>query len=129
MITTSRTALVSNSTQPTHSDGTTTTSVIIVVAVVIILVIIVVGVVILVVLFRAKKRKQQLEINKLQKAPTEKENIEMKLKHERTTKLEASPSPYQPQYSEIDNSVIKTYVKLKKSSNHAADFTHETAKL
>ena len=105
MIMTTATVPVSSSTQPTNnssSDGATTTSVIIVVAVVIILVVIVVGVVILVVCFRNKKRKQQLEINKHQKAPTEQENIEMKLKHEgQTTEIEASSSQYQPPYAEI----------------------------
>ena len=101
-ITTTRTALVSSSTQPTTNppiDGATTPLVIIVVAVVIILVVIVVGVVILVVVLRAKKRK--LVINKLQKTTTEKEDFEMKLKHERTTVIEASPSPCQQPYAEI----------------------------
>ena len=69
-------------------DGATTTIVIIVVAVVIILVIIVVVVVVLVVLFRAKKRKQHFIINKLLKVFTEKEDIEIELKHERTTAIE-----------------------------------------
>ena len=75
-------------------DGTTTTIVITVVAVVIILVVIVVGVIILVVLFRAKKNKQHFVINKLQKATTEKDDIEIELKHERTTTIEDIPSPY-----------------------------------
>ena len=78
-------------TRPTNnrpSDGATTTSVIIVVAVGIILVVIVVGVVILVVLLRAKKRKQQLVvINKLQKVTM---GLEIKLKQEGTTEVEAS---------------------------------------
>ena len=64
----------------------------------IILVVIVVGAFILVVLLRAKKRK--LVINELQKATTEKENIEMKLKH-KTTVIEASSSTNQPPYAEI----------------------------
>ena len=76
-------------------DGTTTTSVIIVVAVVIILVVILVGAIILVVIFRAKKRKQHLVINKLPKASAEKEDIEIELKHERTTEKEAIPIPCQ----------------------------------
>ena len=84
-----------------QTSGATTTLVIIVVAVVIILVVIVVGVVILVVLFRTKKRKQQLEIDKLQKTSTEKENIEMKLKREGTIEIEASSSTDQPPYTEI----------------------------
>ena len=63
----------------------------------IVLVVIVVGVGILVVLFRAKKRKQQLEINKLQKVTTE--NIKMKLT--RSTEIEASSSADQPPYEEI----------------------------
>ena len=95
------TAPVSSSIQPTSdtgSDGATTTSVIIVVAVVIILIVIVVGVIILVVLFRAKKSKQQLEINKIQNVMTEKEDIEMKLKQEGTTDLEASSNANQPPY-------------------------------
>ena len=83
----------------TNSDGATTTTVITVVAVVIILVVIVIGVFILVVLLKARRRK--LVINKLQKATTEKEDVEMKLKHERTTATEAKPSPYQPPYAEI----------------------------
>ena len=95
------TILVSSSTQPTNSDGATTTSVIIVAAVVIILVVIVVGVVILVVIFRTKKKKQQLEINKLQQVKTANNNIEMKLKHEVTTKKEISSSTDQPPYAEI----------------------------
>ena len=93
-----------SSIQPTNnpsSDGTTTTSVIIVVAVVIILVVIVVGVVILVVLFRAKKRKQKLVISKLQSVMTENEDIEMKLKQERTTEKETNSSAYQSPYAEI----------------------------
>ena len=101
-ITITRTVPFSSSTQPTSnppSDGATTTSVITVVIVVIILVVIAVGVVILVVLLKARRRK--LVINKLLKATTEKEDIEMKFKHEGTTEIEASPSPYQPPYAEI----------------------------
>ena len=101
-ITTTRTALVSSSTQPTSntpSNGTTTTSVIIVVAIVITLVVIVVGVVILVVVLRAKKKK--LVFNNLQKTTTEKEDFEMKLKHERTTERVASPNTDQPPYADI----------------------------
>ena len=101
-ITTTRTVPVSSSIQHTTNlpiDGTTTTLVIIVVAVVIILVVIVVGVIILVILLKARRRK--LVINKLLKATTEKEDIEMKFKHEGTTEIEASPSPYQPPYAEI----------------------------
>ena len=89
--TTSVTAPIRSSTQPTtnpSSDGATTTSVIIVVAVVIILVVIVVGVVILVVLFRAKKRKQRLVISKLHSVRTENQDIEMELKHESTSERE-----------------------------------------
>ena len=103
-ITTTGTDPVSSSTQPTTnppslpSDGATTTTVITVVTVVIILVVIVIGVFILVVLLKARRRK--LVINKLQKATTEKD-VEMKLKHERTTATEAGPSPYQPPYAEI----------------------------
>ena len=100
--TTSVTAPVRSSTQPTtnpSSDGATTTSVIIVVAVVIILVVIVVGVVILVVLFMAKKRKQRLVISKLHSVRTEIEDIEMELKHEGTSEREASSSADKPQYS------------------------------
>ena len=99
--TTSETAPVRSSTQPTtnpSSDGATTTSVIIVVAVVIILVI-VVGVVILVVLFMAKKRKQRLVISKLHSVRTENQDIEMELKHEGTSEREASSSADKPQYS------------------------------
>ena len=92
---------VSNSTQPTNSDGATTTIVIIVVAVVIILVVIVVGVVILVVVFRTKKWKQHLVINKLLKATAENENIEMKLKHKVSIEKETTPSTDQPPYAEI----------------------------
>ena len=98
---------VSSSIQPTNiapSDGATTTSVITGVTVVIILVVIVVGVVILVVIFWAKKRKQVLEINNIQKptkTTTDKENIEMKLKQERTTAIEVSLSTDQPPYAEI----------------------------
>ena len=98
---------VSSSIQPTNiapSDGATTTSVITGVTVVIILVVIVVGVVILVVIFWAKKRKQVLEMNNIQKptkTTTDKENIEMKLKQERTTAIEVSLSTDQPPYAEI----------------------------
>ena len=102
--TTSVTALVRSSTQPTtnpSNDGATTTSVIIVVAVVIILVVIVVGVVILVVLFMAKKRKQRLVISKLHSVRTENQDIEMELKHEGTSEREASSSADKPQYSVI----------------------------
>ena len=67
----------------------------------IILVVIAVGVVILVVIFRTKKRKQHLVINKLLKATTENENIEMKLKHEVTIEKEASSSTDQPPYAEL----------------------------
>ena len=86
------------------TDEATATPVIIVVAVVIILVVIVVGVVILVVIFWAKKRKQVLEINNIQKTAktaTDKENIEMKLKHERTSAIEVSLTTDQPPYAEI----------------------------
>ena len=89
------------STTTLTSDGTTTTSVIIVVVVVIILVVIVVGVVILVVLFRTKKRKQKLVISKLQSVTTEIEDIEMKLKQERTTEKETNSSAYRSPYAEI----------------------------
>ena len=51
------------------------------------------------VLFKVRRRK--LVINKLLKATTEKEDIEMKFKHEGTTEIEASQSPYQPPYAEI----------------------------
>ena len=67
----------------------------------IILVVIVVGVVILVVIFRAKKRKQHLVVKKLLRVTTEKENIEMKLKHEVTVEKEASSSTDQPPFAEI----------------------------
>ena len=50
------------------------------------------------VLFRAKKNKQHFVINKLQKATTEKDDIEIELKHERTTAIEAIPSPYEQPY-------------------------------
>ena len=99
--TTTGTAPVSSSTQPTNnppSDGATTTSVIIVVAVVIVLVVIVVGVVIFVVLFRTKKRKQRLEINKLQNFTTEKKDVEMILKRDETTVIKNSD---QPPYAKI----------------------------
>ena len=98
---------VSSSIQPTdiaQNDGATTTSVITGVTVVIILVVIVVGVVILVVIIWAKKRKQVLEMNNIQKptkTTTDKENIEMKLKHERTNAIEVSLSTDQPPYAEI----------------------------
>ena len=103
-ITTTGAAPVNSSTQPTNnlpSDGATTTLVIIVVAVVIILVVIVVGVVILVVIFRTKKRKQHLVINKLLKATTEKEDTEMKLKHEVSIEKETTQSTDQPPYAGI----------------------------
>ena len=67
----------------------------------IILVVIVVGVVILVVIFRAKKRKQLLVINKVQNVTTEEKDIEMKLKQEGTTEVEASSSTDQRPYAEI----------------------------
>ena len=101
-ITTTGTAPVNSSTQPTNnpsSDGATTTF--IVVAVVIILVVIVVGVVILVVIFRTKRRKQHLVINKLLKATTEKEDTEMKLKHEVSIEKETTQSTDQPPYAGI----------------------------
>ena len=95
------TILISSSTQPTNSDGATTL-VIIVVAVVIIVVVIVVGVVILVVIFRAKKRKQQLlVINKLLRVTTEKENIEIELKHEGAIEKEDNSSTFLPPHAEI----------------------------
>ena len=103
-ITTTRTVPVSSSTQPATNlpiDGTTTTSVIIAVAVVIIFVVIVVGVVVLVVIFRAKKRKQQLVMNKLLRVTTEKENIEIQLKHEGTIEKEDNSSTFLPPYAEI----------------------------
>ena len=93
-----------SSTQPTNdslNDGATTTLAIIVVVTVIILVVILVGVVILVVLIRTKKRKQKLVITKLQSVTTENEHIEMKLKKEGTTAIEASLSIDQPPYAEI----------------------------
>ena len=91
----STTYFLSTASKPTQPLTATTTSVIIVVAVVIILVVILVGAIILVVIFRAKKRKQQLVINKLLKASAEKEDIEIELKHERTTEKEAIPIPCQ----------------------------------
>ena len=67
----------------------------------IILVVIVVGVVILVVIFRTKKRKQHLVINKLLKATTEKQDTEMKLKHEVSIEKETTQSTDQPPYAGI----------------------------
>ena len=67
----------------------------------IILIFIVVGVVILVVFFTAKKKQQRLVINKLQSVTTENEDVEMKLKQEETTEVEASSSVDQPPYAEI----------------------------
>ena len=95
---------VNSSTLPTPppSDGATTTSVIIVVAVVIMLVVIVAGVVILVVLFRAKKRKKHLKMNKVENIT---EDMEMKLKPEDTTVIEASPIANQPPYAVIQTKV------------------------
>ena len=101
---TTRTVPVSSSTQPATNlpnDGATTTLVIIVVTVVIIFVVIVVGVVVLVVIFRAKKRKQQLVINKLLRVTTEKENIEIELKHEGTIEKEDNLSTFLLPYAEI----------------------------
>ena len=103
-ITTTRTVPVSSSTQPATNlpiDGVTTTLVIIAVAVVIILVVIVVAVVVLVVLIRTKKWKQQLVINKLLRVTTEKENIEIELKHEGTIEKEDNSSSFLPPYAEI----------------------------
>ena len=114
--TTSVTAPIRSSTQPTtnpSSDGATTTSVIIVVAVVIILVVIVVGVVILVVLFRAKKRKQRLVISTLHSVRTENQDIEMELKHEGTSEREASSSADKPQYSVISTKAPPSVPKSK----------------
>ena len=114
--TTSVTAPIRSSTQPTtnpSSDGATTTSVIIVVAVVIILVVIVVGVVILVVLFRAKKRKQRLVISTLHSVRTENQDIEMELKHEGTSEREASLSADKPQYSVISTKAPPSVPKSK----------------
>ena len=114
--TTSVTAPIRSSTQPTtnpSSDGATTTSVIIVVAVVIILVVIVVGVVILVVLFRAKKRKQRLVISTLHSVRTENQDIEMELKHEGTSEREASSSADKPQYSVISTKAPSSVPKSK----------------
>ena len=54
------------------------------------------------VLLRTKKRKQRLVINKLQNVTTEKKDIEVKLKQERTTTKEASSSVDQPPY-EVSN--------------------------
>ena len=53
------------------------------------------------VLFRAKKRKQTLVINKVQNVMTEQQDIEMKLKQEGTTEIEASSNADQPPYAEI----------------------------
>ena len=53
------------------------------------------------VLFRAKKRKQLLVINKVQNVTTEEKDIEMKLKQEGTTEVEASSSTDQRPYAEI----------------------------
>ena len=53
------------------------------------------------VLFRAKKRKQLLVINKIQNVMTEQQDIEMKLKQEGTTEVEASSNANQPPYAEI----------------------------
>ena len=52
------------------------------------------------VLFRAKKRKQLLVINKIQNVK-EQQDIEMKLKQEGTTEVEASSNANQPPYAEI----------------------------
>ena len=52
------------------------------------------------VLFRAKKRKQLLVINKVQNVK-EQQDIEMKLKQEGTTEIEASSNANQPPYAEI----------------------------
>ena len=65
------------------------------------LVVIVVGVVIFVIIFRTKKRKQTLVINNIQNVMTEKQDIEMKLKQEGTTEVEASSNANQPPYAEI----------------------------
>ena len=78
-----------------------TPTTIIVVAAVIILVVIVVGVTILVVLFRPKKKMEKLVMSKIQQTTTDKEHIEMKLKHERITEKEASSSTCLPPYAEI----------------------------
>ena len=67
----------------------------------IILVVNVVGVVVLVVLIRTKKRKQQLVINKLLRVTTEKENIEIELKHEGTIEKVDNSSTFLPPYAEI----------------------------
>ena len=55
----------------------------------------------MVVLFRARKRKQQLKINKIQNITTQNQDIEMKLKREETTEVEASSNVNQPSYAEI----------------------------
>ena len=53
------------------------------------------------VLFRAKKRKQLLVINKIQNVMTENQDIEIKLKQEGTTEVEANSSADQPPHAEI----------------------------
>ena len=121
-ITITGTAPVSSSTQPTNnpsSDGATTTAVITVVTVVIIFVVIVVGVVILVVLFWAKKRKQQLEINKLQKVT---EDVEIKLKQEGIEKEDSSnvdKPPYAQTHKEAHPNAPSKSVELVKSLNQS----------
>ena len=71
----------------------------------IILVVIVVGVVILVVLFRAKRRKQKFVLSQLQNVTVEKEDSELKLKQEETTRREDSE---QPLYAVVQKKVQST---------------------
>ena len=102
------------------TDEATATPVIIVVAVVIILVVIVVGVVILVVIIWAKKRKQVLEINNIEKTAKtakDKENIEMKLKHERTSAIEVSLTTDQPPYAEIQTKAPPNVPNMSENFN------------
>ena len=126
-VVTTGTASVSSSTQPTSnppSDGATTTLVIIIVTVVIILVVIVAGVIILVVIFRAKKRKQQLEINMLQNVTIQSAAIEVKLKQEKTTKMEASSSVDHPLY-EVSNLLYQSMDQHRDPSS-AKNVTQES---
>ena len=90
------------------------------------LVVIVVGVVIFVIIFRTKKRKQTLVINKFQSVMTEKQDIEMKLKQEGTTQVEASSNANKPPYAEIQ---LEAPTDIPSKSEELVEYVNQSSTL
>ena len=78
------------------------------------------------VLFRTKKEKQRLVINKFQSVMTEKQDIEMKLKQEGTTEVEASSNANQPSYAEIQ---MEAPTDVPSKSEDLVEYLNQTGTL